>query len=103
TVDVSVERRVAGEDRAYVAGQSMGDFLRGESYAGSSVRERQIHLIGVLNRLEHLLFERCDTAVPKERAAIAAVDEGRSITSPLTAQHADRDRTAVGESSFGVV
>src|SRR6266540_716857 len=55
------------------------------------------------DRLEDLLFERGDAAVPKERAAVSPVDESRGIAAPLTAQHADRDRAAVGERALRIM
>jgi hypothetical protein len=49
------------------------------------------------DRLQDLLLKGRGTAVPEERAAVAAVDERRRVSSALGAADADRDAAAVGE------
>jgi len=64
--DEAIERGIAREDRAYKTGQCAGNFVRRESHARGSFGERQIHLVGILDRFQDLFFERGDAAVPEK-------------------------------------
>jgi hypothetical protein len=48
-----------------------------DARARGSFREREIHLVRILDRLKDLPFKGSGAAVPEERLAVAAVEQGQ--------------------------
>src|ERR1051326_517234 len=102
-VDETVVARIAGKDGPDEAGQCTGDFRRRKAGAGGGFDERQVHLVGIFDGLQDLLFERGRPAIPEEQPSVAAIDEGRRVAAPLTPKDADRDRAPVRVGALGIV
>jgi hypothetical protein len=66
-----VGRSVSGESLpVLLADERARNFAGCKVDASGGLGERQVHLIGVLDRLRHLFFERCEAAVAEEHTAV---------------------------------
>ena len=58
-------RPISQQDRSDIAGERARDFAGRKVDASGGLGERQAHLVAVLDRLKHLLFERCARGRPR--------------------------------------
>jgi hypothetical protein len=89
--------------RSYVAGQRLREILYADARKGRGLVDRQIHLAGLLDGLEDLLFQGLHAAVPEERPAITAVDNCRRVAASFSPEHTDRGRAAVRKPVIWIV
>src|SRR6185436_6417290 len=102
-IDETVERRIAREDAADIAGQRTCDGGLVEVQTRGSFFETHVHFVRVLDRLEHLFFETRDAPIPEEGSSVAAVDERRRIAAPLPSADTDRYRAAIGKRAIRIM
>ena len=116
---VPVVSRPSREDRAHIRRQSVRERIsirwlaegRYEKLRVVPVRlqtvdrlsKRQIHLEGVHDRLQHLLFQGRNAPVPEEAASVTPIYQFRNPARTCASVHAHGLGAVVGERPFGIM
>ena len=108
--DVAVIGRPARQNGPHIGRQRLRQALARECRVApvlSQTRYRllhcQVHFGCTDNRLQHLLFQCGDSAVPKERLAVSSIQDGGNAPLSVTPRHTLGDRFSIRERAFRIV